>query len=91
METIERGKQKKTNLYDEEGDREKQTKKTQGNNQRQTNKGKQAQERKETKATCIESKKKNMMRRETEAPRGRHIACTLSRVVTLFSRLQSIF
>ena len=49
------------------------------------------QERKETKATCIESKKKNMMRRETEAPRGRHIACTLSRVVTLFSRLQSIF
>ena len=37
--------------------------------------------------TCMESKKKNMMRRETEAPRGRHIACTLSRVVTLFSRL----
>ena len=71
--------------------KENKRKKTQGNNQRQANKGKQAQERKETKATCIESKKKNMMRRETEAPRGRHIACTLSRVVTLFSRLQSIF
>ena len=39
--------------------------------------------------TCMESKKKNMMRRETEAPRGRHIACTLSRVVTLFSRLRN--
>ena len=38
--------------------------------------------------TCMESKKKNMMRRETEAPKGRHIACTLSRVVTLFSRLK---
>ena len=36
----------------------------------------------------MESKKKNMMRRETEAPKGRHIACTLSRVVTLFSRLK---
>ena len=36
METIERGKQKKTNLYDVEGDREKQTKK-----HRETIKGKQ--------------------------------------------------
>jgi hypothetical protein len=38
-------------------------------------------------SSCIESKKKNMMRRETEAPSGRHMACTLSRVVTLFSLL----
>ena len=36
METIERGKQKKTNLYDVEGDREKQTKK-----HRETIEGKQ--------------------------------------------------
>ena len=43
-----------------------------------------------TTVTCMESKKKNMMRRETEAPRGRHIACTLSSVVTLFSRLKFI-
>ena len=37
----------------------------------------------------MESKKKNMMRRETEAPRGRHIACRESRVVTLCSLLFS--
>ena len=35
--------------------------------------------------SCIESKKKNMMRREREAPRGRHMACRLSMVVTLVS------
>ena len=29
---------------------------------------------------CIESKKKNMTSRETEAPRGKHIACSESRV-----------
>lgn len=31
---------------------------------------------------CIESKKKNMMRRDTDAPRGRHNACIVSRVCT---------
>lgn len=34
---------------------------------------------------CIESKKKNMMRRDTDAPRGRHNACIVSRVCTLLS------
>ena len=65
-------------------------KQTQGNKQREKQRETSTAKEK-TKGTCIESKKKNMMRRETEAPRGRHIACTLSRVVTLFSRLQSIF
>ena len=38
----------------------------------------------------MESKKKNMMRRETEAPRGRHMACSESSEVTLLaSRLLS--
>jgi hypothetical protein len=31
----------------------------------------------------MESKKKNMMSSETEAPRGRHMACSESSVVTL--------
>ena len=34
----------------------------------------------EAKSICIESKKKNMTRREMEAPRGRHMAWRLSRV-----------
>jgi hypothetical protein len=29
---------------------------------------------------CMESKKKNMTRRETEAPRGKHKACIVSKV-----------
>ena len=29
---------------------------------------------------CIESKKKNMTRSDTEAPRGKHMACKKSRV-----------
>ena len=33
----------------------------------------------------MESKKKNIIRRETEAPKGRHMACKLSSVVTLLS------
>lgn len=31
---------------------------------------------------CMESKKKNMTRRETEAPRGRQRACIVSKVWT---------
>ena len=47
--------------------------------------------------TCIESKKKNIINKEREAPRGRHMACTLSSVVTLlfsffsFSSPSSLF
>ena len=46
METIERGKQKKTNLYYEEGDKGKQTKKNTGkqskaNKQKETSTGKE--------------------------------------------------
>lgn len=37
------------------------------------------------KSICMESKKKNMTRSEMEAPRGRHSACIVSRVCTLFS------
>merc|ERR1719471_1261300 len=36
-------------------------------------------------SSCVESKKKNMMRSEKDAPSGRHIACKLSSVVTLDS------
>ena len=32
------------------------------------------------KSICIESKKKNITKREMEAPKGRHIACKESRV-----------
>ena len=35
--------------------------------------------------SCIESKKKNIMRRESDAPKGRHMAWRLSIVVTLDS------
>ena len=34
----------------------------------------------EAKSICMESKKKNMTRREMEAPSGRHMACRESRV-----------
>jgi len=34
---------------------------------------------------CIESKKKNMISKENDAPTGRHIACRESRVVILLS------
>jgi hypothetical protein len=34
---------------------------------------------------CIESKKKNMTNKEMLAPRGKHRACIVSRVCTLFS------
>lgn len=37
------------------------------------------------KSICMESKKKNMTRREMEAPSGRHRACIVSSVCTLFS------
>uniref|UniRef100_A0A6B0U8Q4 Uncharacterized protein n=1 Tax=Ixodes ricinus TaxID=34613 RepID=A0A6B0U8Q4_IXORI len=37
------------------------------------------------KSICMESKKKNMTRSEMDAPRGRHKACTVSRVCTLVS------
>ncbi len=37
-----------------------------------------------TVGTCMESKKKNMMRSEIEAPSGRHMACSESRVCTPF-------
>jgi len=40
---------------------------------------------KTAKRSCIESKKKNIMRREMEAPSGRHRACIVSRVWTLLS------
>ena len=36
----------------------------------------------EAKSICMESKKKNMTNKEMEAPKGRHIACILSRVCT---------
>ena len=35
--------------------------------------------------TCMESKKKNMISSEREAPTGRHMACSESSVVTLLS------
>ena len=35
--------------------------------------------------TCMESKKKNMISSEREAPTGRHMACNESSVVTLLS------
>ena len=34
----------------------------------------------EAKSICMESKKKNMTNREMEAPNGKHIACSESRV-----------
>lgn len=34
------------------------------------------------KRSCIESKKKNMTRRETDAPSGKHKACIVSSVCT---------
>lgn len=34
----------------------------------------------------MESKKKNIMRRDKEAPTGRHMACKESNVVTLLSK-----